>query len=98
MSSDVERSLGRESYSEKPRLAVQDASRTDVEEVSEDEGSREQLMRNLGSRHVNIIAIAGMIGTGLFLRSGKTIAKAGPVGALLVHIFVGLVTAGVSVS
>jgi len=36
-------------------------------------------------------------GTGLFLGSGKTIAKAGPAGALLAYTFMGLATAGVSV-
>ena len=57
-----------------------------------------QLKRDLGARHINMIAIAGMIGTGLFLSSGNTIAMAGPVGALLAYIFMGFVTAGVSVS
>lgn len=37
-----------------------------------------------------------MQGTGLFLSSGKTIAKAGPVGALLAYIFMGFITAGVA--
>ena len=61
MSFDVEGSVDRESYYEKPRLTVQDASRTGVEQVSEDEGSPEQLKRNLGSRHINIIAITGSV-------------------------------------
>lgn len=36
-------------------------------------------------------------GTGLFLSSGTTIAQAGPAGAWLAYIFMGFVTAGVSV-
>lgn len=35
-------------------------------------------------------------GTGLFLASGKVIVTAGPVGALLAYIFMGLITSGVA--
>ncbi|KAK2002620.1 amino acid permease [Colletotrichum falcatum] len=56
----------------------------------------EGIKRDLQSRHINMIAIAGMIGTGLFLSSGSTIVTAGPAGALLAYIVMGLVTAGVS--
>lgn len=43
-----------------------------------------------------MIALAGAIGTGLFLGSGKAIAQGGPLGALLGYLFVGmLVTAPV---
>ncbi|KAJ0299500.1 hypothetical protein COL516b_009001 [Colletotrichum fioriniae] len=59
-------------------------------------GDGEGIRRDLESRHINMIAIAGMIGTGLFLSSGTTIATAGPAGALLAYIVMGLVTAGVS--
>ena len=38
----------------------------------------QQLKRKLGARHLNMIAIGGSIGTGLFLASGQTIATAGP--------------------
>lgn len=43
-----------------------------------------------------MIALAGTIGTGLFLSSGKALAQAGPLGAWLGYTFVGgLVTAPV---
>ncbi|KAA8573415.1 hypothetical protein EYC84_005001 [Monilinia fructicola] len=58
--------------------------------------ARKELKRDLKERHINMIAIAGMIGTGLFLSSGTTIARAGPAGAWLAYIFMGFVTAGVS--
>ena len=45
----------------------------------------EKLQRKLGARHLNMIAIGGSIGTGLFLASGSTIANAGPGGALLAY-------------
>ncbi|KAJ6002219.1 hypothetical protein N7499_001916 [Penicillium canescens] len=71
---------------------------TDVEwsRPSSYEGENEEIKRDLKSRHINMIAIAGMIGTGLFLSSGQVIATAGPAGAFLAYILMGLTTAGVS--
>ena len=37
-----------------------------------------KLKRNLSNRHIQLIAISGAIGTGLFMGSGKTISLAGP--------------------
>jgi lysine-specific permease len=48
------------------------------------------LRRELKSRHLTMIAIGGSIGTGLFVASGATIANAGPGGALLSYILIGL--------
>ncbi|KAG8882401.1 hypothetical protein FRB97_008305 [Tulasnella sp. 331] len=48
--------------------------------------------KKLTERHIGIVAIAGMMGTGLFLTSGKSLAEAGPGGALLGYILMGLVT------
>ncbi|MFT4020770.1 MAG: amino acid permease [Acinetobacter sp.] len=50
----------------------------------------EHLQRKLGARHLNMIAIGGSIGTGLFLASGSTIANAGPGGALLAYALIGI--------
>jgi hypothetical protein len=36
------------------------------------------LERGLSNRHIQLIAIGGAIGTGLFMGSGKTISVAGP--------------------
>lgn len=49
-----------------------------------------QLKRGLHSRHLQMIAIGGAIGTGLFLGSGGTIAEAGPGGALLAYAIIGI--------
>lgn len=56
------------------------------------------IKRDLRRRHINMISIAGMIGTGLFLASGQAIALAGPLGALLGYTVMGLTTCGVALS
>jgi len=47
------------------------------------------LKRDLRLRHMIMIAISGTIGTGLFLTSGRTIAQAGPAGALVAYSVIG---------
>ena len=49
-----------------------------------------KLQRSLKSRHLSIIAIGGAIGTGLFVASGASINSAGPGGALLAYLAIGL--------
>ncbi|MCB5362248.1 amino acid permease [Pusillimonas sp. CC-YST705] len=46
------------------------------------------LARNLANRHLQLIAIGGAIGTGLFMGAGKTISLAGP-SILLVYAIIG---------
>ena len=48
----------------------------------------EHLNRGLGNRHIQLIAIGGTIGTGLFMGSGKTISVAGP-SVILVYMLIG---------
>lgn len=48
------------------------------------------LKRNLSNRHIQLIAISGAIGTGLFMGSGKTISLAGP-SIIFVYMIIGFV-------
>lgn len=52
--------------------------------------SAPHLKRALKPRHLNMIAIGGSIGTGLFVASGSTVATAGPGGALLAYALIGV--------
>lgn len=44
------------------------------------------LRRAMNARHLVMIALGGVIGSGLFLSSGYTIAQAGPLGAVLAYL------------
>lgn len=48
-----------------------------------------ELQRSMKSRHLFMISIGGIIGTGLFLNSGYVINGAGPGGAILAYLLVG---------
>ncbi len=49
-----------------------------------------QYKREMTSRHLQMLSIGGVIGTGLFLSSGYTIAQAGPFGAIFSYLFGGV--------
>src|SRR5918994_617117 len=50
-----------------------------------------QLKRSMKSRHLFMISLGGVIGTGLFLSSGYTINQAGPGGTILAYLVGGLI-------
>ena len=52
--------------------------------------SNHDLKRNLSNRHIQLIAISGAIGTGLFMGSGKTISLAGP-SIVFVYMVIGFI-------
>ena len=55
----------------------------------EEKGSK--LKRDLKGRHLFMISIGGVIGTGLFVGSGYSISQAGPLGAVLVYGLTGII-------
>ena len=56
-----------------------------------EEEQNNELHRSLKARHMNMIAIGGSIGTGLFFASGSAVSTAGPGGALLAYLIMGMV-------
>ncbi|KAL9528971.1 Dicarboxylic amino acid permease [Sphaerulina musiva] len=75
------------SIQEVPLYNHQDGPPVELEEKA-------ALRQGLHQRHIQMIALAGAIGTGLFLGSGKAIAQAGPLGAFLGYTFVGMLACG----
>ncbi|RXW21317.1 hypothetical protein EST38_g4533 [Candolleomyces aberdarensis] len=65
--------------------------------VNDDEGGPRQsksntgLQRDLSARQVQMIAIAGTIGTGLFLGTGRSLAQGGPASMLICYSVIGFI-------
>ncbi|KAH8819343.1 amino acid permease-like protein [Xylogone sp. PMI_703] len=59
------------------------------------ENEQRDLARGLHQRHISLIALAGAIGTGLFLGLGGSIETGGPLGALLGYGTIGLIVCAV---
>ncbi|KFY13491.1 hypothetical protein V492_03236 [Pseudogymnoascus sp. VKM F-4246] len=51
----------------------------------------DKLKRSLTARQVQMIAIGGTIGTGLFLGTGKSLATGGPASMLICYIIIGVI-------
>src|SRR5512142_3130623 len=56
--------------------------------VATESPEQHHLQRQLSNRHIQLIAIGGAIGTGLFMGSGKTISLAGP-SVIFVYMIIG---------
>ncbi|MCY1039292.1 amino acid permease [Staphylococcus nepalensis] len=52
--------------------------------------AQNNMNRGLNSRHISMIAIGGAIGTGLFVATGSVISQAGPGGAILAYLIIGV--------
>lgn len=57
---------------------------------TETKHGEQKLTRSLKSRHLNMIAIGGAIGTGLFVALGDSLSTAGPGGALVAYAIIGV--------
>lgn len=60
-----------------------------IAEQKKEVPQEQQLKRSLTARHLNMIAMGGAIGTGIFLALGDTIRQAGPGGALVAYACIG---------
>ncbi|KAJ6539054.1 amino acid permease-domain-containing protein [Mycena capillaripes] len=85
--------------SEKPAAKTRSGS-FDVESGSplESEVGEHKLVRQLKNRHIAMISIGGVIGTGLFLSTANSLRFGGPVGILLGYLVVGSITYSVMIS
>ncbi|KZT43138.1 general amino acid permease 1 [Sistotremastrum suecicum HHB10207 ss-3] len=87
-----EKQLGDSSSLEKAGSDPHDyAVHADDDRYHFDAADLDRVQRRLHQRHVQMIAIAGTIGTGLFLGSGHALQNAGPLGALIAYCLVGSV-------
>jgi AAT family amino acid transporter len=66
-----------------------DGSPASVDRNHEHAVNEDRLRRSLSARQVQMIAIGGTIGTGLFLGTGKALATGGPGSLLLCYAIVG---------
>ena len=64
-----------------PLTPLKPAARPDAPDTAES-----GLRRSMGPRHLIMIAMGGVIGSGLFLSSGYTISQAGPLGAVIAYL------------
>lgn len=69
---------------ERSQVEVEDASSGETVIINEN------LKRALSARQINMITIAGVIGTGLYLGTGKSLATGGPLSLLLSYILIGI--------
>ncbi len=59
-----------------------------IQDIAEDSDGK--MKRKLHARHLEMIAIGGTIGTGLFVATGTALAAAGPLGCLISYLTVGI--------
>jgi AAT family amino acid transporter len=74
--------------------ALPDSELNTVENVEKNAATphvvaEDRLARKLSARQVQMIAIGGTIGTGLFLGTGKSLATGGPASMLIAYLIVG---------
>jgi amino acid transporter len=71
---------------------------SDTESNTRFEGEEVPLQRQLKNRHIAMISIGGVIGTGLFLGTAGALQNGGPVGLLLGYMAMGTVCYAVMIS
>lgn len=100
MASDIEAASGNgdeKGLREKAHLYRDDAV-GDIQDPADHFGEVTSLSQGLQQRHIQMIALAGAIGTGLFLGSGSALAKGGPLGAFLGYTLTGVLASSVALA
>ncbi|PLW16975.1 hypothetical protein PCASD_10902 [Puccinia coronata f. sp. avenae] len=84
------------------RDSKQDAAEVqpcDLEDLDrQDVAGGAALCRSMKTRHIQMISIGGMIGTGLFLGTGESLANGGPLGLMMGFLIMGTVVWNVMAS
>ncbi|KAK6076704.1 Dicarboxylic amino acid permease 3 [Seiridium cupressi] len=81
---------------EKPASPTVDTG--NIQNADDPFGEVGELRQGLKQRHIQMIALAGAIGTGLFLGSGSALAKGGPLGAFLGYTITGVLASSVTLA
>ncbi|KAG6911818.1 hypothetical protein DXG01_000065 [Tephrocybe rancida] len=68
------------------------------ENEANDHNGEAKLVRQLKNRHIAMISIGGVIGTGLFLGTATSLKNGGPVGLLLGYVVMGTICYSVMIS
>ncbi|KAJ5293835.1 hypothetical protein N7508_008656 [Penicillium antarcticum] len=67
----------------------------ETDDIAQRFNERYTLKQGLHQRHIQMIGLAGTVGTGLFLNSGQALAMGGPLGAFLGYTIIGVVVCSV---
>ncbi|KAJ5808560.1 hypothetical protein N7474_009829 [Penicillium riverlandense] len=78
-----------------PAYDAEMAKSSDLENAAGQLEEIKNFRQGLHQRHIQMIALAGTVGTGLFLSSGRAIVTAGPLGAFIAYSVIGLAVASV---
>ena len=74
-----------EAISEQMNQPAQTSQSESSHDGKDEHALHTNLKRGMESRHLQMISLGGVIGTGLFLSSGYTIQQAGPIGTILAY-------------
>ena len=80
----------RRSHSEQMNQPAQTSQSESSHDGKDEHALHTNLKRGMESRHLQMISLGGVIGTGLFLGSGKSISLTGP-SIIFVYILVGVI-------
>lgn len=68
----------------------------DLDDLEKLMGEAPMLQPKMKARHLTMIAVAGSIGTGLFVGSGSALAAGGPVALIIAYVLVGIMMINVT--